>query len=98
MPESAEDLNMACFEIVKSVEALEFTSPEAAPLIKRLLRVAGRVIIDAAGEDAKPERWANTEEMALLWLDEALKALGYSVKPVEGSGRSELPDPSVDWH
>jgi hypothetical protein len=97
MPE-AEALNMRCFEMSKELDELEFVSPEAAPLVRRLLRVAGRVIIDAAGPDASAEHWASAEEMALLWLDEALRPLGYAVKPVEGGGRPELPDVSADWH
>ncbi len=97
MPE-ADELNMACFRIVEALDGQRFVDPLAAPLVRRLLRVAGRVIIDAAGPDASAEHWAGAEEMALLWLDEALKPLGYGVRPLEGSGRPELPDPSVDWH
>ena len=97
-PPDAEMLNMACFWVSRSLETLELAVPEAGPLVRRLLRVAGRVIIDTGAADADPASWANTEEMALLWLDEALKALGYTVKPDEGSDRPELPDPSVDWH
>lgn len=98
MPESAEELNLACFRLSRALEDLTFVRGEAAPLVRRLLRVAGRVIIDMAGPDADAENWADTEEMALLWLDEALQALGYTVRPVEGGGRPELPDPSADWH
>ena len=94
----AEMLNMACFWISRSLEGLDFSHPEAAPLVRRLLRVAGRVIIDAGTEGADPAAWANTEEMALLWIAEALAPLGYTVKLAEGGGRSELPDPTVDWH
>jgi hypothetical protein len=28
--------------------------------------------------------------MALLWIDEALRALGYEVRPAPGGGRPEL--------
>ena len=98
MPESAEDLTMTCFHLSKAVEEMPFASDAAAPLVRRLLRVAGRVIIDMAGPDADPSTWGGTEEMALLWLDEALKPLGYCVKPLDGSGRPELPDPAGDWH
>ena len=98
MPESAEDLNMQCFRLSKALDDLTFVSPDAAPLVRRLLRVAGRVIIDAAGPDASAEHWASAEEMALLWLDETLKPLGYSVRPVEGGGKAELPDVSEEWH
>jgi len=97
MPE-ADELNMACFRIVEQLEGLEFVTPEAAPLVRRLLRVAGRVIIDAAGPDASAEHWTSAEEMALLWLDEALRPLGYAVNPAEGSGKPALPDVSAEWH
>lgn len=98
MADSAEELNMTCFRLSKAVEEMGFANAEAAPLVRRLLRVAGRVIIDMAGPDADKSTWANTEEMALLWLDEALKPLGYCVKPDPEGGRPELPDPGVDWH
>ena len=94
----ADDLNLRCFEMSKELDELEFVSPDAAPLVRRLLRVAGRVIIDAAGSGASAEHWANAEEMALVWLDEALRPLGYAVKPAAGSGKPELPDVSADWH
>lgn len=97
MPD-AEALNMRCFEMSRELDELRFVSADAAPLVRRLLRVAGRVVIDAAGPDASAEHWASAEEMALLWIDEALRPLGYTVKPVEGSGRPELPDVSADWH
>lgn len=94
----AETLNMACFWITRSLEGLDFSSPAAAPLVRCLLRVAGRVIIDTAAEGADPGTWPNTEEMALLWVDEAIRPLGYAVRPAEGGGRPELPDVSEDWH
>ena len=66
----------------RALESLEFSVPEAAPLVRRLLRVAGRVIIDTAAADASPDVWPNTQDMAIQWIDEALKALGYEAKPV----------------
>ena len=77
----AETFNAACFMLTRALEGLEFTSPEAAPLVRRLLRVAGRVVIDTAVADASPEVWTNTREMALQWIDEALRALGYEAVP-----------------
>ena len=77
----AETFNAACFMLTRALEGLEFTSPEAAPLVRRLLRVAGRVVIDSAAADASPEVWTNTREMALQWIDEALRALGYEAVP-----------------
>jgi hypothetical protein len=80
-PIDAETFNAACFMLTRALEGLEFSSPEAAPLVRRLLRVAGRVVIDTAAADSSPETWANTREMALQWIDEALRALGYEALP-----------------
>ena len=78
----AETFNAACFVLSRVLESLEFSVPEAAPLVRRLLRVAGRVIIDTAAADASPDVWPNTQDMAIQWIDEALKALGYEARPV----------------
>jgi hypothetical protein len=80
-PIDAETFNTACFMLTRALEQLEFSVPEAAPLVRRLLRVAGRVVIDTAGEGASPEIWPNTQEMAIQWIDEALRALGYEATP-----------------
>lgn len=80
-PIDAQTLNAACFVLSRALEGLEFSTPEAAPLARRLLRVVGRVVIDAAGPDSSPEMWPNTREMALQWIDEALRALGYEAVP-----------------
>ena len=77
----AETVNAVCFMLTRSLEQLEFTVPDAAPLVRRLLRVAGRVVIDTGSEGASPETWENTREMALQWIDEALRALGYEARP-----------------
>jgi hypothetical protein len=60
--------------------------------------VAGRVVIDTGLPDSTPDTWPNTEEMALQWIDEALLALGYEVKPTPDGGRSELERPEEGWH
>jgi len=78
----AETFNAACFVLSRALESLEFSVPEAAPLVRRLLRVAGRVIIDTAAADSSPDVWPNTQDMAIQWIDEALKALGYEARPV----------------
>ncbi len=83
-PIDAATFNAACFMLTRALEELEFTTPEAAPLARRLLRVAGRIVIDTAGPDSAPDVWPNTREMALQWIDEALQALGYEARPVEG--------------
>jgi hypothetical protein len=93
----AEDLNQVCFELSRRVDGLEFSVPEARSLARTLLRVVGRVVIDAGGESTGAEDWPNTEEMALRWVDEAIRPLGYAVRPAEGSGRPELADPARDW-
>ncbi|HKW69838.1 MAG TPA: hypothetical protein VJP81_04580 [Candidatus Dormibacteraeota bacterium] len=80
-PIDAETFNSACYLLSRALEELEFTVPEAAPLVRRLLRVVGRVIIDTATQDASPDVWPNTREMALQWIGEALQALGYEARP-----------------
>ena len=82
-PIDAGTFNAACFMLTRALEQLEFSVPEAAPLVRRLLRVAGRVVIDTAVEGASPETWANTREMAIQWIDEALNALGYEARPTD---------------
>jgi hypothetical protein len=80
-PIDAETFNSACFMLTRAIEQLEFSVPEAAPLVRRLLRVAGRVVIDTAMPDSSPDAWPNTKEMALQWIDEALRGLGYEARP-----------------
>lgn len=82
-PIDAETFNSACFMLVRALEALEFSTPEAEALVRRLLRVAGRVVIDTAAPDSSADVWPNTKEMAIQWLDEALRALGYEARPTE---------------
>ena len=96
-PLDAQTLNMACFWLSRRLDDLDFSTEEAAPLARRLLRVTGRVIIDTGSPGAEAETWANTEEMALQWLAEALEPLGYEVKPIPGRGRGELPPSSEGW-
>ncbi len=79
-PVDAETFNAACFMLSRALDEIEFSVPEAKPLVRRLLRVAGRVVIDTGTPGASPEVWPNTLEMALQWIDEALVDLGYSVK------------------
>lgn len=88
---------MACFELSRQVDELELSVPEAGPLARTLLRVVGRVLIDTGAPAADPETWPGTEEMALRWVDEALRPLGYAVRPAEGGGRPELVELSDDW-
>ena len=80
-PIDAETFNAACFMLSRALEEIEFAVPEAAPLVRRLLRVAGRVVIDTGLPDSSIETWPNTREMALQWIDEALRDLGYAVEP-----------------
>jgi hypothetical protein len=94
---SAEAFNMECFRLVRALEELTFAIPEAAPMARRLLRVVGRMVIDLAGPGNDPDVWPNTEEMALRWIDEAIKPLGYEVRPAAGGGRPELPEVSASW-
>ena len=93
----AETMNAACFMLSRALESLSFSVPEAAPLARRLLRVVGRLIIDTARPEADPKEWPNTEEMALMWIDEALHVLGYHATPHPDSDRPELKQPQDDW-
>lgn len=79
-PIDAETLNAVCFVLTRALDDLAFSTPEAAPLARRLLRVVGRVVIDAGGPEASAEVWQDTREMALQWIGEALGALGYEVR------------------
>jgi hypothetical protein len=89
-PIDAQTFNSACFMLSRALEQMDLAVPEAAPLVRRLLHVIGRVVIDTGLADSSPDTWPNTEEMALQWIDEALRALGYEVRPSPGSGRLEL--------
>jgi len=80
-PIDAETFNAACFMLTRALEEMSFSVPEAAPLVRRLLRVSGRVVIDTGVPGSAPDVWPNTREMALEWIDEALRALGYEVRP-----------------
>lgn len=82
-PIEAETFNAACFMLTRALEEIEFSVPEAAPLVRRLLRVAGRVVIDTGVAGASPETWDNTKDMALQWIDEALRELGYEARPTD---------------
>jgi hypothetical protein len=83
-PIDAETFNAACFMLSRSLAGMPFGVPEAAPLVRRLLRVAGRVVIDTGTGSASPDVWPNTKEMALQWIDEALAHLGYTIRALEG--------------
>ncbi|HYM97805.1 MAG TPA: hypothetical protein VET26_10915 [Candidatus Sulfotelmatobacter sp.] len=96
-PIDAHAFNAACFMLSRALETLDLSVEEAAPLVRRLLRVAGRVIIDTGLPGSSADAWPNTEEMALQWLDEALRPLGYEVRPSEGGGRPELRRAEADW-
>ncbi len=87
---AAERVNMACFELSREVAGLECSVPEAA-LARTLLRVVGRVVIDTGPAGADPSLWPDTREMALLWIRDALRPLGYDVTPLPGSGSPRLP-------
>src|SRR2546430_14527421 len=80
----ADTFNAACFMLTRALEGLEFSTPEAAPLVRRLLRVAGRVVIDTAAAGASPEVWTNPKKMAQKWSAKALRALGHTARPNRG--------------
>jgi hypothetical protein len=97
-PIDAQTFNSACFVLSRALEDLALSVPEAAPLARRLLRVAARVVIDTGLAGSSPDAWPNTEEMALLWIDEALRSLGYEVKPVPDGGRTDLARTEKGWN
>lgn len=82
-PIDAQTFNAACFMLSRVIETLDLSADEAGPLVKRLLRVAGRVVIDTGAPGSSPEVWANTREMAIQWIDEAMRGLGYRVSPID---------------
>lgn len=88
---------MACFKLSRALEGIGFSVPQSAPLVRVLLRTAGRVVIDTGGPGADPAIWPGTEEMALRWLESALRPLGYRVAPVEGEGRPEIVPDEAGW-
>ncbi len=92
-PIDAQTFNAACFMLSRALDDLQLSVPDAEPVVRRLLRVVGRVVIDTGMPDSRPETWPNTEEMILLWIDEALRALGYEARPTKTGGRPELPRP-----
>lgn len=90
-------MNRTCFELSRALDELSWSVPQAAPLTRVMLRVAGRLIIDACGPAAAAEHWPNTETTALQWLRQALNELGYDVAPLPASGREPVPDVSAGW-
>jgi hypothetical protein len=84
-PIDAETFNAACFMLSRALEGIGFKVPEAGPLSRRLLRVVGRVVIDMGLAESTSDMWPNTEAMALQWIDEALRELGYQVQPLPGT-------------
>jgi hypothetical protein len=85
-PIDAETFNAACFMLSRALDQIDLSVDEAKPLVRRLLRVAGRVVIDTGTPSPTPDVWTNTQEMVLQWIDEALADLGYKVAPREGKG------------
>jgi hypothetical protein len=97
-PIDAQTFNAACFMLSRALESLNLSVRDAAPLVRRLLRVAGRVVIDTGLPESSLDTWPNTEEMALQWINEALRDLGYEVRPLPDGGRPELERPDAEWH
>ena len=96
-PIDAQTFNAACFMLSRALEDMNLSVSEAGPLSRRLLRVAGRIVIDTGLPDSSKETWPSTEEMVLLWIDEALRELGYQVRPTSEGGRAELVRVDEDW-
>jgi hypothetical protein len=96
-PIDAQTFNAACFMLSRALDELRLSVDDAAPLTRRLLRVAGRIVIDTGLPESSAETWPNTEEMVLLWIDDALRELGYHVRPLPGGGRAEVERQEPDW-
>jgi predicted metal-binding membrane protein len=96
-PLEAETVNMACFLLSRSLEEMAFSTPQAAPLVRCLLRVAGRVVIDTGTQGADPSTWSNTEAMVLEWMEEAVQPLGYRLTPIEDDGGAGITRAVADW-
>src|SRR5258708_29181133 len=77
----AETFNAVCFLLTRALDGLELSVPEAGPLVRRLLRVAGRVVIDTRMPDSSPETWPSTQGRAPEWMGEALRAPGCAAPP-----------------
>src|ERR1700738_4963766 len=60
-PIDAETFNAACFMLSRALEGIGFTVPEAAPLARRLLRGAGRVVIDMGSAGSASETSSNRD-------------------------------------
>ena len=91
---TAEEVNAACYELSQQIARLECCVPEAAPLARTLVRVVGRVVIDTGPPGTDPAVWEGTEQMALEWIRDAIRPLGYDVRPLPGSGRPEIGEES----
>lgn len=87
---SAEAVNAACYELSRRIAGLSCCVPQAAPLARTLVRVVGRVVIDTGAPGSDPGVWEGTEQMALEWIRDAIRPLGYDVRPLPGSGRPEI--------
>ena len=81
-PIDAQTFNAACFMLSRAVDDLHLTVPEAAPLVRKALRVAGRVVIDTGLPDSTSDLWPDTKQMALEWIGDALRELGYRIAPL----------------
>lgn len=82
-PIDAETFNAACFMLSRALDEIDLSVEEARPLIRRLLRVAGRVVIDTGTPSSSADSWVNTKEMVLQWIGEALADLDYAIVPRE---------------
>jgi hypothetical protein len=84
-PIDAQTFNAACFMLSRSLDSLELSVDAAAPLVRRLMRIAARVVIDTGDSGSSPDVWPDTLEMVIQWMDEAARDLGYEVRPLPAS-------------
>jgi hypothetical protein len=76
-PIDAAAFNAACFFLTRALEELPLSAPEATPLVRAALRVAGRVVIDTGRPESSADEWPETRKMAVEWLADALRELGH---------------------
>src|SRR5690349_23578465 len=76
----AETFNAVCFLLTRALEGLELSVPEAGPLVRRLLRVAGRVVIDTGMPDSSPETWSDRKSTRLNSRHVEISDAGFRLK------------------
>ena len=97
-PIDAQTFNAACFMLSRALDDLDLTVPEAAPLVRRLLRVAGRVVIDTGLAGLVRRHVAEHRgDGAAVDRRGASRARLPGAPDRPTAGRVELKRPEADW-